>query len=262
MHAIFQKLQSRRGASMLMALLFFLLAAMVGAVILAAASANADKLANRKQEQQDYLTISSAARFLQDTIADTHCEAAEYEQVYHCPVNHSDMIPGRHPNEQGIRKNMTVTDDDAATVIDGDGKLQTALANLANTIFLSQTTYAAKEPLPGTANTVTAKFTIEAEEMKPVLVELTMEKNYDLLLRLTMKDSPYLLILNVPNEHKQAPTSATGSSESCKHSWTETDPITGDSTTVTGTFAIDETVLTTTVKWGRGTIGKGVSTGA
>ncbi|MEG1578146.1 MAG: hypothetical protein RR336_05210 [Oscillospiraceae bacterium] len=256
MHAICQKLQSRRGASMLMALLFFLLAAMVGAVILAAASANADKLANRKQEQQDYLTISSAARFLQDTIADTHCEAAEYEQVYRCPVNHPNMDPGPHSNVQGIHKDMAV--------IDGDGQLQTALADLANTIFRSQTTYVAKEPLPGTANTVTAKFTIEAEEMKPVSVELTMDKKYDLLLRLTMKDSPYLLILNVPNEHKEAPKSAPGSPDpaTCSHSWTETNPLDGTETTVTNTFPITETVLTTTVEWGRGTIGKGVSTGA
>ena len=68
MGKILKKLHSQRGETMLMALLLFLVGVMVSAVILAAAiSAESDAKAAR-EEQQAYLTVSSAAELFRDSI--------------------------------------------------------------------------------------------------------------------------------------------------------------------------------------------------
>ena len=61
MERVREKLHSRTGASLLIALLFFLVAMTVGAVVLTAASANAGRIQNNRQEQQNYLAVASAA---------------------------------------------------------------------------------------------------------------------------------------------------------------------------------------------------------
>ena len=76
MRALRQKLNSQRGASILIAMVFFLLCLTVGAVVLTAATANAGRLASRRQEEQNYLTVSSAARLLRDELA-----GAEFQVV-------------------------------------------------------------------------------------------------------------------------------------------------------------------------------------
>ena len=63
-----QKLRSRRGASILIALVFFLLCLTVGGVVLTAATASAGRLAAQRQTQQDYLTVSSAAALVRDSV--------------------------------------------------------------------------------------------------------------------------------------------------------------------------------------------------
>ena len=68
MKRLAQKLQDRRGASMLMALLLFLVAAMVSAVILAAAVSARSRVASDRAQQQTYLTVSSAAELLRGSI--------------------------------------------------------------------------------------------------------------------------------------------------------------------------------------------------
>ena len=68
MGKILKKLHSQRGETMLMALLLSLVGVMVSAVILAAAiSAESDAKAAR-EEQQAYLTVSSAAELFRDAI--------------------------------------------------------------------------------------------------------------------------------------------------------------------------------------------------
>ena len=68
MEKLLRKLHSQRGETMLMALLLFLVGVMVSAVILAAAiSAESDAKAAR-EEQQAYLTVSSAAELFRDAI--------------------------------------------------------------------------------------------------------------------------------------------------------------------------------------------------
>ena len=62
--AVFQKLNSNRGASMMLALALFLVCVMVSSVILAAASTGASRNAKRANQQMGYLAVSSASDLL------------------------------------------------------------------------------------------------------------------------------------------------------------------------------------------------------
>ena len=61
MQAIRRKLNSQKGASMLMALLLMLVGIMVSAVIISAATSAAVNKRSEKEQQQAYLAVSSAA---------------------------------------------------------------------------------------------------------------------------------------------------------------------------------------------------------
>lgn len=77
MERLREKLHSQRGASILLALLFFLLCMMVAASILMAAASNAGKIRSSYEEQQKYLTLSSALRLVAGQL-----EQAEYRGSY------------------------------------------------------------------------------------------------------------------------------------------------------------------------------------
>lgn len=77
MEALKNKLKSRRGASILLAMLFLLVCMMVGTSVVMAAVSNAGKLDSVKKEQQKYLTLSSALNLLVDEL-----ENVEYKGQY------------------------------------------------------------------------------------------------------------------------------------------------------------------------------------
>ena len=64
MEALKQKLKGRQGASFLLALALLLLCVMVAASLLTAAVSNAGKVRSNREEQQKYLTLSSALRLV------------------------------------------------------------------------------------------------------------------------------------------------------------------------------------------------------
>lgn len=64
-----EKLNSRRGASMLLALVFVLACVMVGVSILSAAASNAGRTHSNHAEQQLYLSLSSALQLVSDDLA-------------------------------------------------------------------------------------------------------------------------------------------------------------------------------------------------
>ncbi|GEM_PF-7126589 len=61
-----EKLNSKKGASLIIALVFLLFCTFVGGAVLAAATANAGRVADLKNDQQDYLNQRSAALLLKD----------------------------------------------------------------------------------------------------------------------------------------------------------------------------------------------------
>lgn len=79
MECLGRKLKSRRGASILLALLFLLVCMMVASSILMAAVSNAGKFRSNREEQQKYLTLSSALRLVCDALND-----ASYRGQYTC----------------------------------------------------------------------------------------------------------------------------------------------------------------------------------
>ena len=70
------KVKSRQGASMAIALLYFLICAMVGSVVLAAASANVSHVKMEKRNEGCYLAVMSAAELLKAQLKDC---AGEWE---------------------------------------------------------------------------------------------------------------------------------------------------------------------------------------
>ena len=64
-----KKLKNNSGATILMALLLILLAMAVGAAILMAAVSAAHHMKSDREAQQNYLTVSSAAELIRDSIA-------------------------------------------------------------------------------------------------------------------------------------------------------------------------------------------------
>ena len=63
-----KKLKNNSGATILMALLLILLATAVGAAVLTAAVSAARHLRSDREAQQNYLTVSSAAELIRDSI--------------------------------------------------------------------------------------------------------------------------------------------------------------------------------------------------
>ncbi len=85
-----RKLQSQRGASLLLALLLLLICSMVGASILMAAASNAGKHRSNLEEHQTYLALSSAVSLLCDEL-----NAAQYTGQYRYWVEeHTDSKTG------------------------------------------------------------------------------------------------------------------------------------------------------------------------
>ena len=63
-----KRLKNNSGATILMALLLILLATAVGAAVLTAAVSAARHLRSDREAQQNYLTVSSAAELIRDSI--------------------------------------------------------------------------------------------------------------------------------------------------------------------------------------------------
>lgn len=70
--AVKQKLRSRRGATLMAALLFFLVAAVCGSIILAAATATVSRVKNQAKDAQAYYAVTSAAQLIRDDLMDSN----------------------------------------------------------------------------------------------------------------------------------------------------------------------------------------------
>lgn len=77
MRCIHNKLQSERGASVLIALLFFLVATMVSVVILNAAVTTVKRMDDDRKQEQNYLAVSSAARVVREGLAGSNCTISQ-----------------------------------------------------------------------------------------------------------------------------------------------------------------------------------------
>lgn len=85
MNPMTRKLKSRRGASILIALLLFLLCAFVGGAVLVAAYQNASRSTALRREQQNYLAVSSAAQLLKDEVVGQSVQLRDVTVVTQAP---------------------------------------------------------------------------------------------------------------------------------------------------------------------------------
>ena len=79
MKAVTQKLHSRRGATIILALTFFLICAVIGGIVLTSATGNAGRLSHMRGEQQTYLTVSSAAKLVREELGGMRAESMVIE---------------------------------------------------------------------------------------------------------------------------------------------------------------------------------------
>ena len=180
MEKLLRKFHSQRGETMLMALLLFLVGVMVSAVILAAAiSAESDAKAAR-EEQQAYLTVSSAAELLRDDIL-----SSGYEQKV-----------TRRPTATGSyieRTEVTQTPQGAMKVWLERG-IEAVGRGIAYTDVITLTPDA-------------------ASGLDAVQAEFTMTPAYDITVTLSLADNSQgncLMTLTLSGQRKQQVTTVTG----------------------------------------------------
>ena len=177
-----QKLHSRSGASFIVALLVMFICLMVGAVVLAAASAGIQHIRERRDEQQEYLSLSSASELVTKGVTGVTFETVTTRTTYACNrATDVTFLPSSgndpHPDTESTAYDALPQQDGTAAAalrdqlaalaesVDSTGKLQTAVFTIA----------------PDSANT----------EMQTVQVELTMDPSYALSAQLSLPDGKY-----------------------------------------------------------------------
>ena len=156
-----KKLKNERGESILMALLLLLLASVISALILTAATNAAHHLRNDRKAQQNYLTVSSAAELIRDSILQE-----SYTRVW--------------------EKVTTYTKDDAETYVPKEEKTTLApgkftgimRAWLAAGIENNENKDAKYASVTGYQDTIKVDISIEGEDkLQTVQAEFTMDKD-------------------------------------------------------------------------------------
>ena len=156
-----KKLKNERGESILMALLLLLLASVISALILTAATNAAHHLRNDRKVQQNYLTVSSAAELIRDSILQE-----SYTRVW--------------------EKVTTYTKDDAGTYVPKEEKTTLApgkftgimRAWLAAGIENNENEGARYASVTGCQDTIKVDVPIKGEDgLQTVQAEFTMDKD-------------------------------------------------------------------------------------
>ena len=99
MRRTIEKLHSRSGASILLAMLLLLVATMISSVILSASLTATKRVSDDRTQEQNALYASSAARLFADCLQDSACTISGTRTLQISPVNESD--PG-FPEESSI----------------------------------------------------------------------------------------------------------------------------------------------------------------
>ena len=175
-----KKCTDRKGVTILMALLLLLVASMGSVVILTAATTAARHISNDRQNQQTYLTVSSAAELLRDDIL-----SSGYEQKV-----------TRRPTATGSyieRAEVTQTPQGAMKVWLERG-IEAVGRGIAYTDVITLTPDA-------------------ASGLDAVQAEFTMTPAYDITVTLSLADSSQgncLMTLTLSGQRKQQVTTVTG----------------------------------------------------
>lgn len=238
---ISHKLNSTRGASLILALLFLLVCLSTGAVVLTAASANAGRQARNAAEQQAYLAVSSAMELVKEeftggspiTFQGTYI--ATDTEIYHPEV--TDPETGAVTTEAHTETLPTAYSANGSLT---RGSLLTAAGTDLNRLYLSTLSIGAAPVKMNYALTVSA-----GAELPEVTGHLRV-------LTASGKEGPQftiLVTLAVDGDYTMTMVLSPSIAESWNTVFTEKDE---------GRIKTTETTCTTTITWGNPQITKGV----
>ena len=223
-----KKLKNERGESILMALLLLLLASVISALILTAATNAAHHLRNDRKAQQNYLTVSSAAEFIRDSILQE-----SYTRVWEKTTT---------KKEDGTFE-VTVSEPSISGCTTG------LLAKWLKSGIYDSDANAEYATVTGYLDTIKVDVPIEGEDgLQTVQAEFTMDEN---TANITVKLSL------LPPDGQESTRTESSAAEDCRM----TLKITGKVTTNEVSNANDEKTIekyTTTINWSGAKITKGI----
>lgn len=244
-----QKLSSRRGASLLIALLYFLVCGLVAAVIIGAAVTNVQKLKGARQRQQAYDSVSSAAQLIRDEMTRVQYQGMERWDKYECNRSGADIQDRRHKDTYSWERFSASKE---------AGKSLTALLQPG-----VEKAYYSHAKFPQHQKNFTGwedSFTVD-DGVCPVEVTVKIDRDYTLTFTLAPRQADltedYRMTLVSKGQAGEPVESQTESS--CSHRVTYLDETDGLYHVVDTDFKITEHHYATAIRWTRGTISKGVS---
>ena len=184
MHML-RKIQSQRGASILLALAVVLVCTMVAAIVLAAAGANAGKGLSSQAQVRSYYSVSSAAQLLADDLENNAPKGKISTTVKHYTC--LDTHPSYAHADEGIAPDKTIQFDENPTtplakiVIEGLNAIDPA----------------------DESSSYERIFVIQAPELDEVNAVLTMDYRYNIKIELsaapTNESFGYGLTMSIPS---------------------------------------------------------------
>lgn len=227
-----KKLKNERGESILMALLLLLLASVISALILTAATNAAHHLRNDRKAQQNYLTVSSAAELIRDSILqESYTRVWEKETTYE--KDEKGQITGQ-------KEEIALTQGQFTGIMK---------AWLAAGIADNESAGAQYASVTGCQDMIKVDVPIKGEDgLQTVQAEFTMDEN---TANITVKLSL------LPPDGQESTETESSAAEDCRM----TLKITGKVTTNEVSNANDEKTIekyTTTINWSGAKITKGI----
>ncbi|MBQ6843016.1 MAG: hypothetical protein IJO60_00075 [Agathobacter sp.] len=215
-NAFRNKLNSSRGASMLLALALFLVCVMVSSIIIGAAASNSSRNLLRTQRQRDYLAVSSAAEMIVNDLEEIGQFVGFYEKkIYGCQdfqnivtkyyegkkvqgyeyqegqiEDSMDAIMVDEHHENVLR--MEVDTSEGATTVDGlFGEL---IIRASKNVFMKNVPYQEKI-------TISAKE--EDERIPEIICNFIMDRDYNMSFELTTTGSDYAILIKLKGSKTQ-----------------------------------------------------------
>lgn len=223
-----KKMKNERGESILMALLLLLLASVISALILTAATNAAHHLRNDRKARQNYLTVSSAAELIRDSILQE-----SYTRVWEKTTT---------KKEDGTFE-VTVSEPSISGCTTG------LLAKWLKSGIYDSNVNAEYATVTGCQDTIKVDVPIKGEDgLQTVQAEFTMDKD---TANITVKLSL------LPPDGQESAWTESSAAEDCRM----TLKITGKVTTNEVSNANDEKTIekyTTTINWSGAKITKGI----
>lgn len=247
MQVLSKKLNGRGGASILLALVFFLLCGFIGAVVLGSATTNAQKIQDKRAQQQAYFAVSSAARLLQAQWGGSRCQGWESKTEHTCAVHDRRaaavyrLIP-----KEGAEGFITAEND-------------SLLTQSAWRIFLNNAQYGTHKAAVSTPYETGFTVTLPEEDFPEVAGTLAMENDYSATVVLRIQGSPEddpantITLCFAVAAGGEAASASKRPDGQCSY-WVSDDSEEGGHTEYRDK---ETTTLTTSVVWDRGTILKG-----